>query len=112
MNEIVKDNMADEIHFQIAYDGEILRDNSMEVRYLAPALLSLGQLFEESNRALNQDKATVHLKVIAKSPGSFAIDFSLYQQAIDILSNQQIIAALDLYQLLFVGRGIYTSLMD
>lgn len=37
----------------IAYDGQALRDNAMDVRDLAPAMLGLGQLFDAANSALN-----------------------------------------------------------
>lgn len=65
--------------FKIAYDGEALRDHSMNVRDLAPALLSLGKLFDAANLALNGDKATVNLQVKAHSAGSFEVALELFQ---------------------------------
>lgn len=39
--------------FSIAYDGPLLHDGGMDVRDLAPALLSAGQLFDAANAVLN-----------------------------------------------------------
>lgn len=57
--------IASEATFRIAYDGEALDSGSMDVRDLAPALLALSDLFDETNKVLsgpNPDRA-VQLRI-------------------------------------------------
>lgn len=56
--------MNQSTEFKIIYDGESLKNHSMEIRDLAPALLALGNLFDEVNRILNGDKAAIKLQNI------------------------------------------------
>jgi hypothetical protein len=94
--------------FIISYQGEALNNHEMDVRDLAPALMSLGHLFDESNRALNQDKAEVKVQVKAVAPGSFELLFELSQklssQIGSILSGDLITNALTLKDLIFSGK--------
>ena len=71
--------MSKKAAFKIAYDGDALRDHSMDVRDLAPALLSLGKLFDAANLILNGNKATINLQVKAHSAGSFEVALELFQ---------------------------------
>ena len=52
-----------EAKIRIAYDGEALRTGTMNVRDLAPALIALSDLFEESNKVLNDKDSAVQLRV-------------------------------------------------
>ena len=64
----------------VAYDGPLLADGTMDVRDLAPALLALGDLLTHANRVLNDDKATIAVKIQADfARGSFGIGIALYQ---------------------------------
>jgi hypothetical protein len=93
--------------FRIAYDGTALRDHSMDVRDLAPALLSLGQLLDRTNLILNGDKAAVRLDVRAMDKGSFEvlldITQSLYAQAAQFLTGEFVESALNMKDLIFGG---------
>lgn len=79
--------MSQSTEFKIIYDGEALQKHSMEVRDLAPALLALGNLFDEANRILNGDKATIKLQVKAHEAGSFEIHLVLFQSLADQISH-------------------------
>jgi len=75
----MENNDIHPIEFSVIYDGESLRNNTMDVKDLAPALLSLGQAFDRANSLLNGDKAEVNLHIRALSPGSFDIALLLSQ---------------------------------
>ena len=93
--------------FSIAYDGSALRDGGMDVRDLAPALLSAGQLFDAANAALNGEQATVRINVKATGEGSFEVFLELVQtygqQIVGLFSGDGITAAINLKELLFFG---------
>ena len=65
--------------FSVIYEGDALNNNTMDVKDLAPALLSLGQAFDRANSLLNGDKSEVNLQIKALSPGSFDISLVLTQ---------------------------------
>lgn len=83
----------------IAYDGDAVRDGSMDVRELAPALLALGSLMERVNRLLNEDRAGISIRV--RSPfrtGSFEVEL----QIIQTLAEQ-------VKMLVFLGTSTYSA---
>ena len=71
--------MSKSASFTVAYDGDSVKNHLMDVRDLAPALLSIGQLFDEANRVLNGDHASIKLQVKALQEGSFEISFEMLQ---------------------------------
>ncbi len=99
--------MASKTAFTIAYDGLALRDGSMDVRDLAPALLAIGELFDAANSALNGESARVNVNVKATKQGSFEITLelvqSLAQQVVGLLSGDAVTAALNLKELVITG---------
>ncbi len=101
--------MAEE-KFHISYSGPALEEGTMDVRELAPALLALGKLCEESNRVINGDKATVGVRVKSNfQTGSFEVDLQLIQGISDqiaaLFSSENIAAANQLLKLLGIGGG-------
>lgn len=95
----------------VAYDGNAVRDGSMDVRDLAPALLAFGQLFDAANRVLNgPDAPKISINVLATAPGSFEIVLevtqTLYEQARSLLSGDDVSAAINLKELLLTGAAV------
>jgi hypothetical protein len=94
--------------FIICYDGEALKYHEMDVRDLGPALMSLGQLFDEANKILNGNEVTIKVHVKAHSEGSFQISFEVVQSIVSKIStflNSDFIAtALILKELILSGR--------
>ena len=67
-----------ELH--VVYDGDAVRSGSMDVKELAPALLSIGALCEEANRTLNGDRAQITVNVRAGfERGSFEVTLEILQ---------------------------------
>ncbi|GGW23670.1 hypothetical protein [Vreelandella hamiltonii] len=83
--------------FHLVYDGPALQGHQMDVRALAPALLSVGNLVEQANEVLNGDRAKVYVNVNASfKTGCFGIDLdttqSLMQKAIDLVSSNPVVS--------------------
>jgi hypothetical protein len=99
----------------VVYDGEALKEHLIDVRDLAPALLGLGQLFEEANRVVNGDRATVSVRVKAQKEGSFAIYLDIFQtlgkQLESILIGTHVTAAVNLAGLLGLTAGTGAGLL-
>ncbi len=98
---------------RVIYDGDALKAGTMDVLELAPALLAVGNLFQQSNRLLNGDKAqiTVHVRADFKR-GSFdvALLLILFDQAKSILLSDQYKTTKEIILLLF-GRGSLAELI-
>lgn len=72
--------MSNTAHFRIIYDGDALVNHEMNVKDLAPALFSIGELLEEANLVLNGEKTKVLVNVKGSpDSGSISIDFSVVQ---------------------------------
>jgi len=102
--------MSQKAEFKITYDGEALQNHTMDVKDLAPALLSLGQLFDESNRVLNDDTVKVNLKVKAVGEGSFETILDFHQEIkgiVDIFGKDDFVNSKMMVDCIFgvVGGG-------
>jgi hypothetical protein len=102
---------------QILYDGEALRNGSMDVRELAPALMALGDLCERTNKLLNGDDTKVSLRVHADfKRGSFQVHVDLVQAhaALDVVSAllpHDLKSAENILEFLF-GGGLVVSVLE
>ena len=100
--------------FKVYYSGPVLESGQMDVRELAPALLAIGNLLEESNRVLNEWRATIAVKVKRFEDGSFGISFDVIQgyasQVVDLFSGKQFTAAANLLQIIGFSVVGYKSL--
>lgn len=96
--------------FTVVYDGEGLSDHTMDVRDLAPALLSLSELISTSGTLLYGQNVDIKLHVKALEPGCFTVDLTVVTEMLsqlkDLLTSDEAEAAInlaDLLQLLFAG---------
>lgn len=101
--------LSNRAELTIAYDGEALRGHLIDVRDLAPALLGIGQLFEEANRALNGERAQVSVLVKANGQGSFEVVLEVLQsvgrQLESILTGDHVESAINLKEVLGMTGG-------
>lgn len=89
--------------FRLAYDGDALAGNTMDVRDLAPALIAFGELFTRANTILNGEKIEVSLKVRATNPGSFELLLILaqiYHTTTQFLTGDLVTSAANLVDLI------------
>ena len=97
--------MMNQASFKVYYCGSSLESGKMDVRELAPALLSIGSVLEEANRVLNGKKTTVSVKVKKFEDGSFGISFDVVQsvtsQIVDMFSGDNATAAANI--IVFLG---------
>lgn len=97
--------MSSKVSFQVIYDGEALKNNEMNVKDLAPALLGLSDLLEETNQVVNGDSAQIQLNVKGTfKTGSFNIDFNVVQdifgQIVNLFNKPTVIFSIGLLSLL------------
>lgn len=93
--------------FVVAYKGPAVDSGSMDVRQLAPALLALGELFQETQRVLYPNDTPMSLEVRATEQGSFevhlALTQSLWQQAVSLFAGDTPTA---IANVLSIGGGV------
>ena len=72
----------------VAYDGPALERGSMDVKDFAPALLSLGELCEESGRIINGERSQVSVHVRAGfEKGSFLVTLDIAQSLSSLFTD-------------------------
>lgn len=89
----------------LVYDGPALQGHQMDVRALAPALLSVGNLVERANEIFNGDRAKISVNVNASfKTGCFGIDLdtaqSLWNRTVDLVSANPVTTVATLCTLL------------
>lgn len=77
MATVQPDTSNETVSFGLEYDGPALAAHEMDVRDLARALLSTGDLFRVLNRTMNPGAPDVTVNVRATSEGSFIVDLRL-----------------------------------
>ena len=95
----------------LAYEGEALVENTMDVRDLAPSLFAFGELFTRANTILNGENTTVSLKVRATKPGSFELILILaqvYLTTTQFLTGDFVTSAANLVSLTLGGNSLFS----
>ncbi len=96
----------------IFYDGQAVQEGTMDVRDLAPALYSIGELCQRANKIANGEESEVSVRVKAEfQPGSFGIDLEVVQsflaQATNLFLTSDRNAAKDIVGILFGSGGLF-----
>lgn len=100
--------------FTLTYDGPALRNHEMNVRDLAPAMLSVGEAFEALNALQNGKAAQIAVNVRAHQPGCFSVAFDVVQVVKDagsFLAGDGVTAAVNLQAILFGTGGVGLTLV-
>lgn len=96
--------MTEKEIFKLGYTGPALESHEMNVKDLAPALLSIGELFENANQILNGEKIKIAVNIKATKEGSvevlLAITQNLLSQAQTLFSGDGITAIVNANELL------------
>lgn len=96
--------------FVIGYDGPALGAGRMDVREIAPALISLADLLQEAHRELNPQDAPVAVEVTATQEGSFEVHLilshRLLEQVVNVFASDPAAAAANLSALVSAVRGL------
>lgn len=109
-----------EATFSVTYQGPAVAEHRMDVTVLAPALLSLADVYRIANDELNPSAPDVNLEIRATSPSSFLVDLALVQPeavqgAIEYINDSEAMdAVIKLHQFLtavvggtfFLGIGL------
>lgn len=95
--------------FKMAYEGPALISHEMNVKDFAPALLSIGELLEDSNRILNGEQIKIVVNIKATDPGSIQISLSVVQTLIDqarsLFNDPSVTAIINAKELLEIILG-------
>ncbi|HCP14810.1 MAG TPA: hypothetical protein DIT32_03405 [Peptococcaceae bacterium] len=71
----------------IAYSGPVLDDGTMDVKDLAPALLAIGNLIDETNKVLNDNEAKIQVKIMSDfRSGSFDVNIEIIHNLVEQIS--------------------------
>jgi hypothetical protein len=88
-----------EAAFRLYFDGPAV-ESQMDVRDLAPALLSAGNLLQNLHRRINPAESDIAVNIRATERGSFDVALALvYQHVEGALNNGGVTAALNLREL-------------
>ncbi|MCV2508824.1 MAG: hypothetical protein N4Q32_00070 [Neisseriaceae bacterium] len=98
--------------FFVIYDGPLLENNEFEVRELAPAILAINDLIEESSKIIYGDSNKISLCVKANfKAGSFGIELATHIQSMMsyLFDSNHVEYAKNLLEVIgFIGSGCYS----
>ena len=94
----------------IVFNGQAIKTGSMDVRDLAPALLSFGKVCERAHAVVNGKETGMSVHVHGFKAGSFGIDLSIVQTSLEhmntLFGSQEYATAKELLTLLIGGGGV------
>lgn len=102
------------MEFQFTYRGSAVQ-NEMEIKELSYALIAIGDLLEECDKILNQNKTSVQVKVKGSfKSGSFLVDFEIVQKTMEQIKDfftssevQAVVNAKEIIGLLIGAGGLF-----
>lgn len=77
MGFLIRRSKMSRAGFIVAFEGPSVADGTIDVRDLAPALLSIGKAIDAANRALNGPDVPVRVEVKTVAPGCFEVDLNV-----------------------------------
>lgn len=90
-----------DLTFDLEYDGPALDAHEMDVRELAPALISTADLFQELNRLLYPTAPPLAVNVRATTEGSFLVQLKMvYDSTVATLTSDDTTATVNLLAML------------
>ena len=109
-------DMSNTTELKISYDGDSLQQHKMDVKDLAPALISMGELFEKANYILNKKDTSLKVQIQDLEAGSFGINLEITQKVVSqissLLSGDTITSVPALKDLIFAGKESGTGLIN
>ena len=107
MTDTATAEQADSLDFTIEYDGPALAAHEMDVRDLAPALLSAADLFQSLNRILHPTDRDVQVNIRATEQGSFLVHLkAIYDIYVAVGTSPLVVATEGLVGLMAVAVGL------
>ena len=73
--------------FIVSFDGPGVEDGRIDVRDLAPALMSLGRMIDAANVAINGEKRPIKVEVRAVAVGSFVVHLNAILSGWDLVKS-------------------------
>ncbi|MEW6544531.1 MAG: hypothetical protein AB1411_13095 [Nitrospirota bacterium] len=100
---------------QIIYEGEPVASGTMDVRDLAPSLLSIAELCQEVNRQLHGSESVISVRVKADfHRGSFGVEIELVRTVLEHLQNMFTATSSqtvkDIVEIIFSATGVIALL--
>lgn len=102
--------MAQDIDFQLIYDGPAVNDGSIDVRALAPSLLGLSRLVDEANRLVTGGTVPAELRISREfEQGSFIANLAgAWATVQHLFTGNEVAAIKNIFSLLGInGRGLF-----
>ncbi len=107
MTETSATGDLDSLDFTIEYNGPALDGHEMDVRDLAPALLSAADLFQTLNRLVHPTDRDVQVNITGTERGSFLVQLKAFYDAYaDVALNRGLTATEGLAGLMAVIVGV------
>jgi len=107
MTDTQTNGSLDSLDFGVEYDGPALALHEMDVRDLAPALLSAADLFQSLNRLIHPTDREVQVNIMATEQGSFLVQLKiLYDTYVAVGTNPGVVATEGLAGLVAVVVGM------